>query len=83
MTDTKYTYFLSKELKNLGCTLKENKNIKYPVLLDLKIIHKTQTFRITERMGVVSKYFLDGKGYDYLTDIHKYIANKINNNQRR
>ena len=68
------------KLKNLGCILKENKNLKGTMLLDIKIIHRTQTFRITQRTGVISRYFVDDKGFDFYSDVCKYITNKINKN---
>ena len=71
------------ELKNLECILEENKNLKGTMLLDIKIIHRTQTFRITQRTGVISEYFVDHKGFDFYTDVCKYITNKINKNLRR
>ena len=78
-----YTYFLSKELKDLECILEQNKNPKFPVILEFKIIHSTQVFRITQRLGVISEYFVNNKGFDYRSDVCKYIAKKINNNLGR
>ena len=61
---------LSDELKDLGCILiidkrPKKKNPFCPIYYRAKIIYFTKTFYITSRSGVISKYHVDHKGFDY------------------
>ena len=70
---------LTKELENLGCILIEKKP-KFPTYFSAKIIHFSQIFFITQRIGAISQYFVDGKGLDTSLQVCKYIKKTINNN---
>jgi hypothetical protein len=73
---------LTKELINLGCILIIDKNPKKGNPLSTtyfraKIIHSSQTFYITSRLGTISEYHIAYKGFDTNYQVCKYILNTI------
>ena len=82
---------LNKNLKNLGCTIKEkdltsyHKNNPFSRLyLEAIVKHPLVSFRVTSRTGVCSQYHLDevhGKrshgGFEYSFQVQKCIEQRI------
>ena len=76
---------LTKSLTNLGCIIEIKDLSKKSELSILNgspyfeaiVIHPIAQFRVTQRLGVCSQYFLDNKGFDYLFQVFDQIEKTI------
>ena len=73
---------LNKYLKDIGCTIEiiDRSNVSIylsSVYFEAIVFHKKSSFRITSRVGVCSRYFVDTKGFDTDHQVFKYIAKKL------